>query len=164
MVLKQHPRLHQQIIEVHRISLLTSLRVPYIYIRHLRALLAGIVLGPCALLIGLRQQQVVLGHRYPVGHRRGLVHLVVEPHLLDDGLHQRSCVTLVVDGEVRIIADFLCLRPQNACKHTMERSHLQVSRLFLAHQSANPLFHLPRRLVRKRQRQYIPRPDPTTAS
>ena len=159
MVLKQHPRLHQQIIEVHRISLLTSLRVPYIYIRHLRALLAGIVTGPCALLIGLRQQQVVLGHRYPVGHGRGLVHLVVEPHLLDDCLHQRSCVTLVVDGEVWIIADFLCLCPQNACKHAVECAHLQVSRLFLAHQPAYAFLHLARCLVGKRQRQYIPRPD-----
>ena len=159
MVLKQHPRLHQQIIEVHRISLLTSLRVPYIYIRHLRALLAGIVTSPCALLIGLRQQQVVLGHRYPVGHGRGLVYLVVETHLFDDRFHQRSCVTLVVDGEVWIIADFLCLCPQNACKHAVECSHLQISRLFLAHQPAYAFLHFPSRFVGKRQRQYIPRPD-----
>ena len=46
MVLEQHPRLHQQIIEVHCIGLLTSLRVPYIYIIYLRPFLACIVLGP----------------------------------------------------------------------------------------------------------------------
>ena len=108
---KQHKGLHEQVVEVHRIGLTASLRVPYIYIRDLRTLLLGIITGPSTLLVLLRQHQMVLRHRDTVGHRGRLIHLVVQLHLLDDGLHQRTGITLVVDGEVRVEADLLCLGP-----------------------------------------------------
>ena len=82
VVFKQYPRLHQQVVKVHCVRLSASLRVPYIYIRYLRPLLARVVSRPRALLIRLRQQQMVLRHRYTVGHRRRLIHLIVQPHLL----------------------------------------------------------------------------------
>ena len=56
MILKQKPCLDEQIIEVHRIGLSAPFRVPYIYIRHLRPLLTGIIPSPGTLSIGLREQ------------------------------------------------------------------------------------------------------------
>ena len=64
---------------------------------------------PRARRILLRQQQVVLRHRYAVGHRCRLIRLVVQPHLLDDALHQRPRVRLVVDSKVSAKADMLSL-------------------------------------------------------
>ena len=156
MVLKQYPRLHQQIIEIHRIRLTAPLRVPYIYMRHLRALLLSVVTGPGTLRISLRQYQMVLRHRDTVGHRRRLIHLIVEPHLLDDGLHQRTGIRLVVDGEIRVIAYMLGLGPQDTGEHAVEGTHLQIPRLLLAHQPAYALLHLTGSLVGKRQRENLP--------
>ena len=68
MVLKQNPRLNQQIIEVHRVGLTAPLHIPYIYIRDLRAFLTGIISGPGTLRISLRKQQVVLRHGDSVGY------------------------------------------------------------------------------------------------
>ena len=90
MVLEQQPRLHQQVVEVHRIGLTTTLHVPIIYIGDLGALLLSIVCRPRTDLILLWQQQVVLRHRDAVSHRSGLIHLLVELQLLDDVLHQRT--------------------------------------------------------------------------
>ena len=84
MVMEQQPGLYQQVVEVHRISLATPLRVPYIYIAHLRALLLGIVACPGTLGILLRQQQMVLGHRDTISHRRRFIHFVIETQFLDD--------------------------------------------------------------------------------
>ena len=156
MRFKQHPRLHQQIVEVHRIRLSAPFRVPYIYISNLRALLLGIVTGPRTLRISLWQHQVVLRHRDTIGHRCRLIHLIVEPHLLNNRLHQRSRIRLVVDGKVGVKANVLRLGPENAGKHAVEGAHLKVACLLLAHQSANALLHLSRRLVGKRQCQNLP--------
>ena len=62
MILEQHKRLYQQIIEVHRISLTTTLRVPIIYLGNHWTFMLGIVSSPRAGGILLRQQQVVLSH------------------------------------------------------------------------------------------------------
>ena len=56
MILKQKPRLDEQIIEIHRIGLSAPFRVPYIYVRYLRTLLTGIIPSPGTLSISLRQQ------------------------------------------------------------------------------------------------------------
>ena len=68
MILKQYPCLNKQIVEVHRICLTASLHIPYIYISNLRTFLGGIITTPCAIGIGLRHHQVVLGHRDSVGN------------------------------------------------------------------------------------------------
>ena len=62
MILEQHKCLYQQIIEVHRISLTTTLRVPIIYLGNHWTFMLGIVSSPRAGGILLRQQQVVLSH------------------------------------------------------------------------------------------------------
>ena len=160
MILEQEPCLNQQIVKVHRIRLTTPFRVPYIYIRDLRTLLGGIVTRPGTLCIGLRQQQMILGHRDTVGHRRRLIRLIVKLHLLDDRLHQRTGIRLVIDGEVSIKADMLGLAPQDPCKHTVEGTHLQVSGLLIAHQAPDTLLHLSRCLIGKRQCQNLPGSHP----
>ena len=157
MVAQQHERLHQQVVEVHGIGLAAALNIAVVDLAHLRALAADVVLGPVAGGILRRQQQVVLGHRDAVGDAVGLVHLVVELHLLDDALHQRAGISLVVDGEVGVEADVLGLSPQDAGKHRVEGAHLQPGGTVLPHQAPYAFLHLAGSLVGKRQRQDIPR-------
>ena len=157
MILEQHPRLNQQIVEVHRIRLTASLRVPYIYIRELGALLGSIILRPSTFDIRLGQHQMILGHRDTISNGRRLIHLVIQIHLLDDGLHQRTGIRLVIDGKVGVIAYLRCFSPQDSGKHAVEGSHLQIPGPLLAYQSAYTLLHLASGLIGKRQRQNLPR-------
>ena len=99
VILEQYPCLNEQIVEVHRIRLSTAFRVPCIYSTHLRPLLTRIIPRPCTLCVSLRQQQVILRHRDTICHRGRLIYFIIESHLLDDRLHQRARVTLVVDGK-----------------------------------------------------------------
>ena len=64
-----------------------------------------------------------------------------------------------LDGKVGIKADMLRLCSQNTCKNTVKRTHLEVSCLFFAHQSAYTFLHLPSRLVGKCQCKDVPRPN-----
>ena len=88
VILEEHPCLHQEIVEVHSISLTTSLNVSYINVLHLRSLLLGIVCRRRTRCVDLWQEQMVLCHRDTVGNGCWLIHLIVELHLLDDSLHQ----------------------------------------------------------------------------
>ena len=69
-----------------------------------RILVVGIEIG---------QYQVVLCHADTMVNRGRLIHLIVKPHLLDDGLHQRAGVALVIDGEVGAEPQPVGLGPEN---------------------------------------------------
>ena len=100
---------------------------------------------------------MVLGHRDTVGHTGRLVFLLIELQLLDDTLHQRTRVTLVVDGEVGRETNVLRFCPENARKHRVERTHLQIAGIVSTHQSAYTLFHLACCLIGECERQDVPR-------
>ena len=87
MFTKQHEGLHQQVIEVHGVRLSATLSIAQVDILDGRHLTKGIIGSRRAVGIGLSQQQVVLGHRYTVGHTCCLVLLVVKLHLTNDGLY-----------------------------------------------------------------------------
>ena len=87
VLLEKHISLHQQVVEVHRVSLTATLGIAQVDILDGRTLRYRIVSGPSRTGIVDRQYQVVLGHRDTVGHRGRLVDFVIESHLLDDGLH-----------------------------------------------------------------------------
>ena len=157
MVAQQYEGLHQQVVEVHRVRLSAPLRVPIIYMAHHRPLVLRVVSRPRAHGILLWLQQVVLRHRYAVGHRCRLIRLVIQLHLFDDALHQRPRIRLVVDGEVRSEAYALRLRTEYPRKHRVECTHLQPLSPLLPHQPSYTLLHLTSRLVRKGQRQNVPR-------
>ena len=75
---------------------------------------------------------------------------------MDDGLHQRAGVGLVVDGEARLVADGLGLAAQDAGEDAVEGSHLQVAGALLAHEAGNALLHLAGRLVGEGQGEDVP--------
>ena len=157
MMAEEQEGLHQQVVEVHGVRLTASLHVPIIYIRHLWPFLLCIVGSPRARHILLRHEQMVLSHRDAIGHRRRLIGLVVQLHLLDDTLDQRPRVGLVVDGEIAVEADDFRLGTQDAGKDRVERSHLQPHGPLLPYQPTDTLLHLACRLIGKGQRKNIPR-------
>ena len=57
--------------------------------------------------------EVVLHPTYLVCHRGRLILFLVETELLDDGLHKRPRVALVVDGKLSVIAYGLTLHAQD---------------------------------------------------
>ena len=105
------------------------------------------------------QDEMVLGHGYLVAHAGGLIYLVVEAHLLDDTLHQRTGVALVIDGEIGVKAYRFGLCPEDSGKHAVKGAHLQISGKFFSHQTADALLHLTGSLIGKRQCEDIPGSD-----
>ena len=84
MLVEEQERLHQQVVEVHRVGLTAPHRVHLIYGGHLRVLWVE----ERAVAEGIGQDEMVFRHRYLVGHRIGLVHFIIDLHLADDVLHQ----------------------------------------------------------------------------
>ena len=152
MVLEEQESLHQEVVEIHRVGLSATLGIMYVYLGHLGLL--GII--ERTLHEGMGQDEMVFCHRNLVAHAGRLIHLVVEAHLLDDTLHQRTGIALVVDREVGAIPYPLGLGPEDTREDGMERAHLQVDGLMLTYQSGNTLLHLACRLVGKCQGQDIP--------
>ena len=62
MLMKQQIGLHQQVVEVHSVSLSATLHIPIIYMGNLRTFFLNIIRSPRTGFIGMRHQQVVLGH------------------------------------------------------------------------------------------------------
>ena len=62
MLMKQQISLHQQVIKVHSISLSATLHIPIIYMGNLWTFFLNIIRSPRTGFIGMRHQQVVLGH------------------------------------------------------------------------------------------------------
>ena len=156
MFAEQQEGLHQQVVKVHGVRLSAALGITPVDVLDGRNLPHCVVGCRGAVGVGSWQQQVVLSHRDTISHTRCLIDLVVQLHLADNALDQRSGVALVVDGEVGVVAYVLCLTTEDACKDGVERAHLQVARPLLPHQQTDALLHLTRRLVGKCQGQDAP--------
>ena len=76
--------------------------------------------------------------------------------LLQALLHESDLIRLVVDGEVRPVAEPLRLAAEDAPACGMEGEHPQAARIG-AEQVLEPLLHLPRRFVRERDREDLVR-------
>ena len=100
-----------------------------------------------------RVDQVVLGAADAALHTGRLVHLVVEPHALDDVFQQAAAILRVVDGEVPWVVDALAFNSKDACENAVKRPHPKVAGFAVPHQSADAVLHFLGRLVRKRQGQ-----------
>ena len=156
MVLQQHIGIYQQVVKVHSIRLFTTLTIPYIYILQRRTLMLCIIRRPGTLRISLWKQQVILCHRDTVGYRGRLIYFIVQLHLLDNALHQRTRITLVINREVRLEIQCGSLRSQYPCENRMEGTHLKITGTLRPYQSADTLLHLPCCLIGKCQREDIP--------
>ena len=157
MLSEEHISLHKKVVEVHGISLTAALGIAQIDVLDGRTLRRGIVNGPRRTGIVDGQHKMVLGHRDAVGHRSGLIHFVVKSHLLDNRLHQRTGIRLIVDGEIRLKAQFVSLGTQDAGENRVKGSHLQIACSLVAYQTGYTLLHLTRCLIGKRQCQNLPR-------
>ena len=85
---------------------------------------------------------------------------LVEVHLLDDGLHHRTRIALVVDGKLCGEAQIFALVAQDTGKDGVEGSHLQIAGTVASHEQSDTLFHLSGGLVGKREGEDVPRGEP----
>ena len=158
MILKQQVSIQQYIVKVHRPSLSAAFLIAQVYLARLGHLgLAVVGHSKSISSIHLGCHEAVLGIRYATLDHAGLVHLIVELHLLDDALEQTLRVGLVIDGEVGSKAYMLSLGPQYAQKHAVEGAHPQVASPVLAHPTTYAFTHLACRLIGKCECQYAPR-------
>ena len=157
MLLKELEGKSQQIVEIHGVGLLATLHIRNENFSHtwhfgtlvglIQFLVAGVV---------LRTHQVVLSYRDAAVDGGRLVDLLVESHLLDDGLDERARVALVVDGKVVGETYVLSLGSENARENAVESSHIEMLRQFLSHEFADAFFHLSCSLVGKGERHDAP--------
>ena len=99
---------------------------------------------------------MVFRHAYAVGYGGCLILLVVKPHLLDNGFHERARIALVVDGKVAAVANLVCLTAQDVGEHRVECSHIEPACLVQPHDFAYAVLHLGCSLVGKGQCQDVP--------
>ena len=97
-----------------------------------------------------REYQMILRYRNAVGDRSRLIDFIIEPHLLNDSLHQRTGICLVVYSEIRLKTESISLRAQDTCEDRVECSHLQIAYTLVAHQASYALLHLAGSLIGKR--------------
>ena len=99
--------------------------------------------------------QVVFCHTDTISHSRGLIHLLVEVHLFDNGFHERTGVGLVVDGEVGIETNVVGLSPKDMREDGMESAHVDIACLW-SDDGLDTLFHLLCRLVGEGEGEDVP--------
>ena len=101
MVTEQNERIEQQVIKIHCIRLAAALLITLIYLAHHRDALELVMLVNIGVLdICGRCHKPVLCVRYTVLDHVGLVCLVVQLHIPDNGFYQILAVGLVVYGKV----------------------------------------------------------------
>ena len=153
---EQAVHVDEQVVEIHGVGLLQALVVGVEDVgRAVDAaepvfLHEGVVLG-----IVLRGKQVVFRHRDAGGYGGSFIDLVVQLHLFDDLLDEALGVGGVVDGVVVGISDAAGLLSQYLREDAVEGAHPQVAGILFAHQFADTLFHLARRLVGEGQGQDV---------
>ena len=147
--LEQLEHLEQQVVKIERVVVAQRLFIAGERVAHLlrRALFAQ---------QARRVERMVLRVGDARGeHARG-VDLVVERELAHDAPEQRLLVRIVIDRERALIAEPLDLPPQDARAAGVEREHPHALRR-AAGERLHARAHLAGGLVRKRQRQDLPR-------
>ena len=148
--LEQLDGAHQQVVEVHRVggvqpALVELEDVGHDLIEEVADVLAELCRGDEAVLLG--------GDARVDAARREA--LRVAPELLEARLHDAHLVGLVVDREVRAVAEAIGLAPQDASAGRVERHHPHAARL--ADELLDALPHLGRGAVRERDREHLVR-------
>ena len=159
-VAEQDIGIDQQVIEVHGIALTATL--PILAVNLVRSRHLGIPVGLDYFgirSIRIRRHQMVLGIADTALDAARLVGLVVELHFLDNALDQALGVRSIVNGKVGREADGLRLGAENTREDGMESTHPQIA-CPLSYLTADTLLHLSGGLVRKGQRQDVPRVIP----
>ena len=143
VVAEEYVGVEQEVVEVHSTGTETSLPIYTVDVVHHGALLLDVHVAQFAIGgIGAGSDKGVLGIGNNALHGCGLVYLVVELHLLDDGLEERTRVGRVVYGEVGTEAQALGIGVKNARKDGVESAHPQSRSHLLAYELCNALFHL----------------------
>ena len=155
-LLKQKSRINQQIIKIHRIRLSTSTAISLINLTKIRRIMTLIISIISRIsIIRRRQHQMILRIRNPRLHCPRLIHLIIQTHLLNNTLHQRLRICRIINRKLRSKPNHLCLSSQYSRKYRVKRTHPQSTRCRRTNHLHNPLPHLSRRLIRKRQSQNI---------
>ena len=154
---KQLHGLQQEIIEVERLVLVQLLLIELEAVRHLphtEITAARLLLSELE-----RTQAPVLRTRNHRQHHTLLKHLRVNAELLQHLLHQRPLIIRIIDGEIRLVTETIDVAPKDANTHRVEGRYPDLTRL-RPDQPVDTLPHLPRCLIRERNREDVPRRDP----
>ena len=158
VLFKKVIRQHQQVIEVHCVSQTKAMGIALIDVAYGgQATLHVFLIHGRVVVIHASRDEDVLRFADARLHGVGFVHLVIQPHLLDDGLDEAARIALVVNGEVGSIAQRLGLPSEDFRKETVECPHPEVACRLLAHSRGNTAFHLCRSLVGESEREDFPR-------
>ena len=124
IISEKEESMHQQIIEVHGITLSTSLPITTVNVAN------GWHLGFHVCLynrrirsVSIRQDEVILGIADATLHITRLVNLVIQLHFFNDALDQTLRIRSVIDGKIGGETDSLCLHTENARENGMESPH-----------------------------------------
>ena len=155
MVTEKYERIEQQVIKIHCVTLAAALLIALVNLAHHGYALKLVMLVDIGILnISRCRYQTVLGIADTVLDHAGLIGLVIQLHILDNGFYQVLAVLLVIDGKVGCITDKRSLRPQNPAENAVESTHPEITGTVLSHSRRYALFHLSCRLVGKGERQY----------
>ena len=86
----------------------------------------------------------------------GLIHLIIQFHLLDNVLQERTTVCFIIYCKLLGIAQLFSFDAQDTRKDTMECTHIEVTCTVLPHNLANTTTHLIRSLISESQSQDTP--------
>ena len=101
MVTKQNERIEQQVIKIHCVTLAAALLIALVYLAHHGYALKLVMLVDIGILHVARcRYQAVLGNVDTVLDHAGLIGLVIQLHILDNGFYQIVAVLLVIDSKV----------------------------------------------------------------
>ena len=156
--LEQLHGLQQKIVEVERVVLMQLLFIKLEAVRHLphaQVPAAGLLLSELE-----RAHAPVFRTGNHRQHHALLKHLRVDAELLQHLLHQRPLIIRIIDGEIRFVAETIDIAPEDANTHRVEGRYPDLTRL-RSNQPVDTLPHLPRRLIRERDRKDVPRRDTT---
>ena len=144
--LQQDIHVQEDIVEIHHAGLLAQLAVQGVDPMDFRLLVEPVVLQVAAGAVGVRRggDQVVLGLGDAGEHLLGLIHLVIQPQLLDAGLEGTHGIRGVINGKGLGETQPAGPLPEEADEHGMEGSHPQPAGLPLPYHERDAFLHLTR--------------------
>ena len=158
MLVEEQIGVHEDIVEVQRVSLPTARPIAFVDFARLRNL-AGLVGSDNLRIVHVlsRQNEPVLSRGDMSQHGTWLIDFVVQLHIVDDALHQALAVSCIVDGIVRREADGIVLGAQDARKDAVEGAHPQTLCLLCTHLQCDAGLHLFCSFVGESQGHNLPR-------
>ena len=148
VVAKELIGIAKQVIEIHGVGLSATGHIALVDVAHQGNVL--LLVDPESFgigCVGLGRGQTVLCRGDTALHQAGLIDLLVELHLLEEGTDQALAVGGIVDGEVRGEAQHCGLGMKDTEEDAVEGAHPEACGGLLPHPACDTFLHLAGSLV-----------------